>query len=227
MSMGWKQAGIVAFGICGAATAAMAQSGPAAPKPVAAPVAALPASPWQGFYVGTYAAHDLTALDFHASSGGETANFDGLGMEGVYGGALLGFNHPFAARGVASLEVQGAFGRGLTSFSASDGGTFGTATIDNNRAGSLRGRVGFLLSPATLVYTALGAMVAHASYGCDTSFTTCPPRTQETLYGWLFAGIGAETAFAPSWRVRYGYAVKFLKPLSFDVGIGTPLTVTP
>jgi opacity protein-like surface antigen len=105
---------------------------------------------------------------------------------------------------------------------------YGEAWIKPDWVITAKARLGYLVSPETLFYAALGGFVAHAKYGYEYDFGggSDGEEFDDTLYGWVFAGIGAETHISSNWRFRYEYLMGFLNTLSFDTG-GLPLDVTP
>jgi outer membrane immunogenic protein len=109
----------------------------------------------------------------------------------------------------------------------------GTFQRDNSWLGTLRGRIGFLWTPAFLVYATGGLAYGKTSgditldirndvYCCD----HIPPATaffsgDKTRAGWTVGG-GAEWMFAPHWSVKAEY-------LYYDLGsrdFSFPVTIT-
>ena len=214
-----RLAWLVVIGACGAALSAPAAGAPVAAKSLAQPTLTTTGPAWQGLYAGIYASDDLTAL--HLAVPG-SASFDGIGGQSEFAGALLGFNHRFSERVVGGAEIDAALARGGSHFDVNDGSDFFASSITPEWGASAKGRIGYLISPDTLLYAVGGGVVAVASYGCEASVTDCPDRTQKTLYGWPLVGLGAETQIGRNWRFRYEYDIKFLPTLSFD-----PIEVTP
>jgi outer membrane immunogenic protein len=194
---------------------------------------AIAASSWTGIYLGfgvgfratrTDATVTLESLgpplvprDLSEAATGQP--FDGTGFRAS---PYVGFNWQFAPRWIVGLEgdaglasqtsARGAFpiplALGERDPSASD--VFSVrATWD----ASLRGRVGFLLTPATLAYATGGVAWQHfdvtSSCGCG-AFTDLTPRVvsdSTTEVGWTVGG-GLETVVWGNWlaRAEYRYA---------------------
>jgi outer membrane immunogenic protein len=209
---GW----FAALAILGAASSAHAGAASPASATVTAPA-------WQGFYAGVYASDDITALHLDMQ---DAFSFDGIGGESGFGGALLGYNNHFAERWVDGAEIDAALATGSSRFDVSDGPDYFNSSVSGQWGASLKGRIGYLVSPDTLFYAFGGGVVAVASYGCTSSEFDCPARMQKTMYGWPLAGLGVETQISQNWRLRYEYEVKFLPTLDFDTISVTPFSGT-
>jgi outer membrane immunogenic protein len=164
-------------------------------------------------------------------------------QNGFIGGMQFGYNYLVLPRVLIGIEtdIQGAniygsgYGRGTGLYNLSDtigpatgslnGAVLGSQAVDAgvNYLGTLRGRVGYMLSPATLVYgtagfTYGGAFARVTNYAIDTvtgsgSFldasgdflhtSTYYGANQQTqlLTGWN-AGAGIEWMFMPNWSLK-------------------------
>lgn len=174
-----------------------------------------------------------TATPNYSSLSATAATFSqSLNNRGFIGGVQLGYNWHINPTWVAGIEadIQG-LGKNKASLS------FNTvvpsppfpgfpltqaATISRSIdfLGTVRGRLGFLSTPAMLVYAtgglAYGGVKASASLvqscvGC--SFTGIPNTSGEqssTLFGWT-VGAGLEWKFAPKWSAKAEY-------LYYDLG---------
>src|SRR6185295_10637940 len=139
--------------------------------------------------------------------------FDGIGFRAS---PYAGFNSQFAPRWVAGIEGDAGFAR-QTSTRASFAVPFTLSEADlgaNNRFAvrtawdaSLRGRLGFLLTPSTLVYATGGVAWQHydATASCDCSaLLVLSPKivsNSATKAGWTIGG-GLETALWGHWLAR-------------------------
>jgi outer membrane immunogenic protein len=140
----------------------------------------------------------------------------------------LGYNYQFATQWLAGIEGDVGFGSkvttladafypntGITNFNGRD-----SFAVKTGWDASLRGRLGFLVTPSFLVYGTGGAAWQHieATSTCSTgtnSFSICDPGllapsviTDSTAkLGWT-VGAGIETMLSQNWIVRgeYRYA---------------------
>jgi outer membrane immunogenic protein len=176
---------------------------------------------WTGLYLGVHAGYgwgehegDGKYEDFKVLDP-ETGAFD---VDGTLAGGQLGFNIQ-TGRFVFGLEGDGSWTglEGAGSF-ASDANDNGTADYtwniqtDVEWLASLRGRVGFLVTPALFLYGTGGvawagldsseSVICHAEQclaGNDP--TTVRAKSSETTIGWV-AGAGGEWRFAPRWSLK-------------------------
>jgi outer membrane immunogenic protein len=226
----------------GLATVFLASAASAADLPLkASSSAAASATPWSGFYLGG-------GIGFLASNTGETLHslsFGGLGtrtpaqvepgtttsepLNGIAFRTSLyaGYNLQVARQWV--LGIEGDLGtadhsttfaglafpdQGLQSFAAADG-----ITARTKWDASARGRVGFLVAPATLIYVSGGAAWQHyelttncvslctdfgTSFGGPFSITPAVTTNSATKVGWTMGG-GVETALGGHWFARADY----------------------
>lgn len=216
----------------------------------APPPAYIPPPPlWTGFYIGINAGYGwgasqnvniasapviaglvtppgLLASDLSALAFG-TVPAKG---NGFIGGGQIGYNYQFANSWVAGLEadidgVAGARSNGNVA-------TFGTvgpvnittgllATKSLDYLGTVRGRIGYLMTPTLLIYGGGGLAYGGvnltsgvlqytpaglAGFGASTSFSN-------TQVGWT-AGGGVEWMFLPNWSAKIEY-------LYYDLGTVT------
>jgi outer membrane immunogenic protein len=153
--------------VAGSAMAADLPSRKAAPVYVPAPP---PIAMWTGFYAG---------LNIGGGWGANGGNNNG----GVVGGGQIGYNYQFS-QFLAGVEadIQG------TSMS------HGRGNISLPWFGTVRGRVGYLVTPTLLLYGTGGF-----AYGGVEAFNQSNTRT-----GWT-AGGGAEWMFMPNWSAKIEY----------------------
>ena len=169
---------------------------------------------------------------------------------GFIGGGQIGYNYQFNSSVVAGIEadIQGVAGaHGSSSIGSSLGNpNFPTSPFDQSASvsrsldylGTVRGRLGFLITPALLVYgtgglaygqtsssTSISQFVENAGSSVQPNPFSSFGSISNTRVGWT-AGGGGEWLFAPNWsaKVEYlyydlGNATYSLSPL---VGIGGP-----
>ncbi len=195
-----------------------------------------PVSTWSGFYVGASAGAQIsthtwrtdslqtpgvnTATLFNASTAKSSLNSTSFRPAGY-----VGYNFQISPTYVAGLE--GDIGGPAYDTHKIQGvpGTFGGATAltqtgnaDVTRSlirwdGSVRARIGMLVSPSLLVYGTGGVAFASTRYGisCAGFFpagswcvNTAKESVSKTLTGWTF-GLGADAMLGKSWIARAEY----------------------
>ncbi len=187
------------------------------------------------------ALYDWSLPSAFGASGRMNANAGGF-----IGGGQIGYNQNVTANIVAGVEadIQGiASGAGAvsmlnvtqvgaaaeTSSSGAPISTLATATKNLDYIGTVRGRLGYLVTPTLLVYgsggLAYGGVSLNASYW---SFApTISPASElskawggagsfsNTQVGWT-AGGGLEWMFMPNWSARVEYLYYDLGTVSFN-----------
>jgi outer membrane immunogenic protein len=189
-------------------------------------------SSWTGFYAGLGAGFRTSRTDLTTTSAtfgtppttvtlvAPSQPFDGTGFRVA---PYVGFNWQFAPRWVAGIEGDAAVASQTTTragFASSPGRE---ASFDNSDSlavkatwdASLRLRLGYLLTPATMMYGTGGVAWQHfqvkstcAGLGCgQAELTPAVITDSRTRTGWTLGG-GLETAVGDHWllRVEYRYA---------------------
>jgi outer membrane immunogenic protein len=168
---------------------------------------------------------------FGAASAAAASNSASLNNSGIIGGGQIGYNYQFYERFVAGLEAD-IQGTNLSSTTTALGGAvegatgvpFLSASTYSRKLdylGTVRGRVGYLVTPTLLVYATGG--LAWANVGLSNSLfqTGLDPLGRvgasqtvgafnDTRTGWT-AGAGAEWMFLPNWSAKLEY-------LYYDLG---------
>jgi len=212
-------------------TVALVSSAMAADLPVKAssPLPAAPVQTWTGFYAGG----DVGGLWTRNGSGvwspldvihyGVFPNVGTLQDNSVVGGVHAGYNWQFAPTWVAGIEADWSWTDAKSSFSQpwvrSDTGavrpnTLATMSLSEDWIATVRGRIGYLVTPATLVYFTGGVAWSKFDYTGNshneliTSATQLPFVAQSqfsaTKPGYVLGG-GLEYAFWGNWSVRAEY----------------------
>jgi outer membrane immunogenic protein len=234
---------VMVAGVCSAAAADLASQ-----PYVKAPMAESAAN-WNGWYVGlnvggTQGASrtvDTTSTSFPTAAGALPANLaDAAAASSTtsipvaplrfIGGGQIGWNYQADRGWVAGVEadIQGISGDGTGStvtvvpLSMAPALNYQTTTTVTKRLdylGTVRGRVGFLVTPTLLVYGTGGLAYGQVSTSTDL-FSVTPAVTNGpigastsfsgTLAGWT-AGGGFEWMFLRSWSVKTEY-------LYYDLG---------
>lgn len=197
---------------------------------------------WTGFYVGGGAGlrasrTDLNTIDFL---------IPGLpGIPGILpqsfndtsfrGGPYVGANWQFAPRWVAGVEADAGFGSRTTSqvglLPVFAGVFFPILPGDRTDLklswdASLRGRLGYLVTPSTLIYGTAGpawqrfALTSVCDIGCGIVTTT-----QGTRRGWAI-GAGVETEIGGHWLARAEYRYANFGTARETLDYGVPLSTT-
>jgi outer membrane immunogenic protein len=227
-----------------------------APPPVYLPPP--PVFTWTGLYIGgnagyTWAASrnvDTTTVPVFADPTFDTelalssalaTGTANVNPNGFIGGGQIGYNFQFANSWVVGIEadIQGIAGNNATgSFSgAGNPAAFPSETIEstvqsNKRIdylGTVRGRVGFLMTPTVLIYgdgglaygevkAATGIGQVNFPFGGFGSFGSI----SNTRVGWT-AGGGVEWLFAPNWSFKVEYLYYDLGRVTYGL---SPLTLT-
>lgn len=206
----WPQRFFCALALCFLTTTAKAQSA-SAPS-------------WDGFYVGANVGlratqSKWTGLDFFGPPvpGLESQTFNDAAFRyGFY----AGYNWQFAPRWVAGIE--GEWGdaqktRTQPGFLPGFSGIFfgivpgDTVSVQTNWDAGLRGRIGYLVTPSTLLYATGGAAWQDFKITSVCGPSDCgsetPASAHTTQVGWM-AGGGIEKMLAGNWlaRAEYRYA---------------------
>ena len=201
----------------------------AADMPVKAPVLAAVATPsWTGFYAGanlgygwgdrsptiTATEPGTTAFIKAILSGSGSINPAPFNTSGVFGGLQVGYNYQFAPRWLVGVEVDFQWsdlnGSSNGAFSFIRGAAPHTSSANEriNSFGTVRGRLGYLVTPNWLVYGtggfAYGGVeqqatvtnvspigVVNSSFTCVSNAVCATGARFETQGGWA-AGAGWE-----------------------------------
>jgi outer membrane immunogenic protein len=198
--------------------------------------------------VDTDAANVSSIAGLNGDIGGEVATLATgdvpVQTNGFIGGGQIGYNWQFANNFVVGIEadIQGVAGANRTGSLAQSGvvpGSVGiggvpvsassviTSTKDIHYLGTVRGRLGFTLTPTFLVYgtggLAYGGVSSSTNITETLGFTDTPDpfgtfgNFSQSRVGWT-AGGGLEWLFAPNWSLKVEY-------LYYDLGRVTyPLT---
>jgi outer membrane immunogenic protein len=180
---------------------------------------------WTGFYIGGNVGYSWgrssTTQAFSDSVTGTVLSaaptkFD---LNGVIGGGQIGYNWQLPSPWLIGLEadLQGSGIKGSDSqtrspafFDATSTGV--TKSID--WFGTVRGRVGFLVTPQWLLYGTGGLAYGETkssftttdlAFGCIPNATLCANGASSGIRAGWTAGAGAEAMLAPNWSVKVEY----------------------
>ncbi|GHE74939.1 membrane protein [Camelimonas fluminis] len=205
----------------------------AAPTVYAQPIAAAPNN-WTGFYLGA----NLGGLWGH-NTGGDVSGYsldssfynfsasalrDSSKTDFTFGGTA-GYNYQIGDSVVAGVEVDynwsNADSNSAFTFNQPVWNGIATYRVDAhsrskmNGYGSLRARLGYLVTPSFMVYATGGAALGNVkssggatetltAFGYDMDLGSRFGSKSKTLYGWT-AGGGGEYAFNRNWSVKAEY----------------------
>ena len=181
---------------------------------------------WTGSYVGVWGGGRIGDIDWATTgvfapegfpipgfaSNPDASDSSTSGRVAVY----AGYNWQFSPTWVAGVEADLGYGDNSLRFDRipglpTGGGSFAETELGFD--GSLRGRLGYLVSPTVLVYGTGGVAFqeAEASGTCPADTNVCNPcfgsrssSSSETLVGWTIGG-GVEAAVFGNWLVRADY----------------------
>lgn len=211
---------------------------------------------WTGFYVGLNAGGTFGGDSSNSVSGGPIAVFNNSNASfnainavgstiggnvsnssgGFIGGGQVGYNFQ-TGNFVWGIEadIQGIAGSsnssGVSASAPGAGADIWNGTVSTTKSldylGTVRGRVGFLITPTLLIYgtggLAYGGANAGSSFlGTDTLFTSQAVITgsnqSDTLVGWT-AGGGLEWMFFPNWSFKVEYLYYNLGSAHYSDGV--------
>jgi outer membrane immunogenic protein len=212
--------------------------------PLKAPPPPPPAFSWTGFYIGLNAGYGWGRTDDDVNYLPSAAAFGvnpftaSANMGGGFGGGQIGYNAQLNPTIVAGIEadfdgshISGSpFAGPLSPFG---GGafplfTFHSANQTVDEFGTVRGRLGYLVTPQLLLYATGGLGYGDIATNSFTSLNPVPPSQyaeSSTAWraGWT-AGGGAEWAIADGWSIKAEY-------LHLDFGhqdlLALPLAANP
>jgi outer membrane immunogenic protein len=244
----WLRGGVAMVATWSALSAHAADLTPVykAPPPIAE-------SPWSGFYAGLGLGFrasdtDATTTSFTVISA-NTFNLNGFATSeplsgvGFRAAPYIGWNWQVAPQWVVGIEGDVGFANQRTVLSGFSFGPFGAVgafgPVADNLAlkttwdASARGRAGFLVTPATLVYATGGAAWQHFDV-ISTCTSACTPgnfapaivSNSASKTGWTVGG-GVETALWGHWFVRGEYRFADFGASSVTVARTSPNPLSP
>jgi outer membrane immunogenic protein len=204
----------------GAQAADLARKAPP-PAPVVAPPS------WTGFYVGVHAGINwqLASAEYAAPHFGSTgASLPAGNAAGFIGGGQIGYNWQFAPQWVIGVEgtISGLTGKATAKpeFTLTKGNGFSS---EINWLATIRGRVGWLVDPDTMIYgtggAAWGGVKNSANpngFGSSTAAAVTKSESK-TKSGWV-AGGGIEHILGGAWS----HWTLGVEVLYVDLGDSTP-----
>ncbi len=188
-----------------------------------------PAPTWTGFYVGINGGFGGDRNQYPFTVGGISGTSN-LNSSGFFGGGQAGYNWQFAPAWVAGVEADfdDADIQGIASTSAS--GLVSSIGTRLDWFGTVRGRVGYLVTPTTLLYGTGGWAYGHETSSASISAgglgAGASVGTTQTS-GWT-AGAGLEYALNPrvSFKTEYLFVNLGSATLANGVSGGVPFSLS-
>jgi outer membrane immunogenic protein len=198
-------------------------------RPYAPPPPPLPVYSWTGFYAGINGGFGGDRNQYPFSVGG-VAGTSNLNSSGFFGGGQIGYNWQFAPAWVAGVEadIDDADIQGIASTSAS--GLSSSIGTRLDWFGTVRGRVGYLVTPTALFYGtggwAYGRTTSSASISAGGLGAGASVGNTQTG-GWT-AGAGLEYALNPrvSFKTEYLFVNLGSATLANGISGGVPFSLS-
>lgn len=159
--------------------------------------AVAPRSSWSGSYLGLHGGYGWGDLDTVRVGLGAEGNAS-LKPDGGYGGFQGGYNWLYAPNALIGIEIDSSFGDLKDRAPMTGAGNILESKIED--LGTARLRLGYLMTPDTLLYATGGAAYAREK-------STSPAagvNTKVDHLGWT-VGAGVEYKFAPEWSLKAEY----------------------
>jgi outer membrane immunogenic protein len=155
---------------------------------------------WSGFYIGAHVGYGFANTAVEAPDVGLNTRIIGVGSKGWVAGGLAGYNFMISPRWVAGIEVDGSWQNIKTH------GQFepGTIELKLDWSASVRGRLGFLMTPTTMLFGTVGWSWSEFEF----SNNLVPESLSRSVNG-AQAGFGVETMYAENWIIRTEYLHSF------------------
>lgn len=188
----------------------------AADMPVkAVPKAAVPVPAWEGFYVGGHVGYGFGVSQFNRDQTGGAPNgfsTDFFSNHGIAGGALAGYNHLLTSRVLIGLEGDASWSDITFRTDVPDAFIPNGATtkFDTKMSYAARARLGFLLTPETLLFASGGWVRSKYEYLLDVPNLAISESGSRWVDGWQ-VGAGMETSLYGNWGARLEYLHSFYK----------------
>jgi outer membrane immunogenic protein len=171
-----------------------------------------------------------------------------LQNNGFIGGGQIGYNYQFANSFVVGLDadIQGVAGASRTGSVAQSiapgvfipvtSSSVITSTKDTHYLGTVRGRLGFTITPTFLVYGTGGLAYGGVSSSTNVTETLAFSDTpnpfgtfgnfSQSRVGWT-AGGGLEWLFAPNWSAKIEYLYYNLGSITYSNGLLSDVVTPP
>jgi outer membrane immunogenic protein len=188
-----------------------------------------PVNTWTGFYAGLDGGFGGNEFQYPTTAGG-LAGTASLHSSGFFGGGQVGYNWQFSPNWLVGLEADINAADIDGSANASTGFAAASAGTRLDWFGTVRGRLGYVVTPNTLVYATGGWAYGHTTTSANASLTGVTGTSVSTGVnqnsGWTVGG-GIEYAVNQWLSVKTEYAYVDLGTANLFTGSvgGVPLTL--
>lgn len=178
------------------------------------------ATNWTGVYGGVAGGGGVAVNNVSTAFGGASTSITGAG-QGLLGSVFAGADYQFAPQGLVGLMGDFTWAGLQSMASLSAGGGNASIAAQANRAWSVMARLGYLPTPATLLYAAGGyagqniTSTATAFAGGASAFAS----QDNTFHGWT-VGPGVETVVTGGWTTRLEYRYSQFQQQQILSGVG-------
>jgi len=212
-------ASALALAAGGQALAADLPPPPPAPRAPATYIPVAPPYNWTGFYIGGNLGVGFTNGSFSDTA---ASTFTQTSTTGFLGGGQVGVNYEFWGGVVIGSEAMfdWAPNNGNT-FTATNGGTAASATINNRWLTTATGKLGYAWDRVLFYGKAGGAWVGQNNSNVTIGGVPFATTGSSTNWGWT-GGVGVEWAFWGTWSARAEYDYVGLNNQTFTL----PATAT-
>jgi outer membrane immunogenic protein len=224
----------IKIAIAVAATTLIVGHAGAADMPVKAPPPTQTLVPsWEGFYLGGDIGYSMGVSRISSpevnNSGNSFQNADFFGNRGFTGGVLAGYNHMLAPRWLIGLEGDATWSYVTHDECFCDPFDSLSLQLKQSEAYSARGRVGYLVTPTTLLYATGGWSWSKFSYfaGATENGVSSSSISDKFWVNGPVVGAGIETMLGAGWNARIEYLEQIYRTGGFNVEGVLPVEVRP
>ncbi len=173
---------------------------------------------WSGFYVGLYGGAGAIVNNIEIPGLG-AGNLNGIGGEGLLGGAMIGYDYQFGSNWVAGIQGE----IGITDMTT-ELNIPGIISIDAQPewTAAVSGRLGWLPVPETMLYVIGG--YSYADYNVDLALFGGSASFSQDYHG-FHVGTGMETYLNKNLTARVEY--RYTQYGGEDWGTGGILDIEP
>ena len=187
-----------------------------------------PAPTWTGFYLGINGGFGGDRTQYPFSVGGVSGTST-LNSSGFFGGGQIGYNWQFAPTWVAGIESDLDAADIQSSASTTVPGAAGSVGTRLDWFGTVRGRVGYLVTPNALLYGTGGYAYGHTSSSANATATglAAGASVGKDMNGWA-AGAGLEYALTQwlTFKTEYLFVDLGSANLASGVAGGVPFSLS-
>jgi outer membrane immunogenic protein len=192
----------------------------AADMPIKAPPGAAVTTSWAGFYIGAHAGYGYAVTATTAPDINLNSRIIGIGSKGFVAGGLAGYNVMLSPRWVGGIEVDGSWQNIKTRSNPFGPGTSADMSLD--WSASVRGRLGYLMTPTTMVFASAGWSWSRVKWSDD----LVPESASQSVNG-PQVGFGTETMYGANWIIRTEYLHSFYDRAAFNSDVAGQFTLSP